>query len=124
MALTIYNTAMYTTGWFHAPATFSGNTVNSGSNSRDAFISSYITTSGSLNCFKSAGGSETDLDHGVLTDQNGNVFATGDFSGTTQLDLTSLISSRSSDVFMSKINSNGDFLQSFKEVSILILEGQ
>ena len=63
---------------------------------------------------KSAGGTTNDLGRDIATDVSGNVYTTGDFSGTVDFDpgagVFNLTSQGSSDIFVSKLDANGNFV--------------
>lgn len=62
----------------------------------------------------SAGSSSNDLSKAVVTDNNGNVYVTGSYSGTVDFDpgsgTTYLTSSGADDIFVQKLNSGGSLV--------------
>lgn len=63
---------------------------------------------------KGIGSSGTDFGNSITTDDNGNVFTTGCFSGTVDFDpgvgTMSLTSNGTKDIFIQKLDANGNFL--------------
>lgn len=63
---------------------------------------------------KAFGNSSTDTSNGLSIDSNDNVYTTGTFSGTVDFDPNATVNNLSSngdlDVFIQKLNSNGDFV--------------
>ncbi|MHB8808432.1 MAG: SBBP repeat-containing protein [Desulfobulbaceae bacterium] len=110
---------VYTTGYFRGtvdfdpgPGTFE---LTSAGNSRDIFISK-LDSGGSLVWAKAIGGVSNDFGWGIVADSSGNVYTTGDFVGTVDFDPGTgpaenfaLTSVGSSDIFISKLDSNGNF---------------
>jgi hypothetical protein len=58
----------------------------------------------------SAGGSGVDTSYSISTDDNGNSYVTGDFYGTTTFGSTTLVSNGQDDVFVAKLDLNGNWL--------------
>jgi len=59
---------------------------------------------------KKAGGSSSEYGTAIAIDGNGNCYVTGFFTGTSIFGETSLISSGSADIFIAKLDSNGNWL--------------
>ncbi len=77
---------------------------------RDPFIAKY-TPAGDLLWVKAAGSSEgSEEAWGVITDANNNVYVTGMFKGTANFGTFQAVSEGGQDCFVTKLNSNGDFL--------------
>jgi len=57
-----------------------------------------------------AGGYSADQGNVITTDANGNVYVTGHFSGTASFDSITLISNGRADIFIAKIDTNGNWL--------------
>ena len=76
---------------------------------------------------KSFGGTASDRVQAITVDNSGNVYMTGDFSGTVNFDFdagtTILTSSGNSDIFVQKINSNGSFAWAKKMGGVAVDKG-
>ena len=82
--------------------------------SADAFVSKF-DRNGNFLWAKSIGGTGDDAGNGVGVDENGNVYLTGNYSGTVDFDPGEGISVLTSpglyyDVFISKFDGNGNFI--------------
>jgi hypothetical protein len=79
----------------------------------DAFILK-LNSNGNFVWAKSLGGIYEDLSLDVAVDGNGNIYTTGQFQGTTDFDpgtgIANLTSVGSGDIFISKLDANGDFV--------------
>lgn len=79
----------------------------------DIFVAKYEASSGNLVWAKSMGGANQDLGFAIAVDKDGYVFTTGNFAGSCDFDpgagTTSLSSKGSSDIFISKLDNNGNF---------------
>ncbi len=75
----------------------------------DAFVAKY-SREGDLIWATQAGGPEPDWGWGVVSDQDGNVYYTGEFSDTSVFGPDTIISAGDRDVFVSKLDINGNFL--------------
>jgi hypothetical protein len=97
------------TGNFHVSASFGPFTLTSVAESSDVFVAK-------LNCIGdwlwavSAGGSSGDHGSGVAMDSGGKVYVTGSFQCTATFGSATITSAGSSDVFVAKLNCNGDWL--------------
>ncbi|HJP25320.1 MAG TPA: SBBP repeat-containing protein, partial [Acidimicrobiales bacterium] len=91
----------------------SGTTNVTHNGNGDVFVSK-LDSSGDLVWAKSFGGSGTDYGHSVAVDSSGNVYTTGYFNDTVDFDpgagTTNLTSNGSSDVFVSKLDSSGNYV--------------
>ena len=98
----------YVTGHFSGVANFNiGNLASSGSS--DVFLSKYDQNGIPL-WAKRFGGSGTDRSAAVIADNSGQAFIAGFFSGTATFGTTTLTAADSSDVFVAKVNQNGDVI--------------
>jgi hypothetical protein len=113
-AILLKNNALYTIGWFQGTGTFGTTSVTSNSGSRDVFISSHTTTAGVLNWIAQAGGSGQDMGWNIAADNEGNIFGIGEFTGTALFGSLPLISAGNADMFTTRINSSGGFIQAIK----------
>ena len=114
--------SIYTTGYFSNSADFDPgigifNLTSTGI--YDIFIQK-LDSNGNFIWAKSMGGVNTigsgsyNSGHSIITDHNKNVYTTGYFEGTTDfnpgLGVFNLTSNGKSDIFIQKLDSNGDFL--------------
>ena len=112
---------VYTTGYFRGTVDFDPGPgtvelTSAGTSSRDIFISK-LDSGGNLVWAKAIGGVSNDFGWGIVADSSGNVYTTGDFVGTVDFDpgtgpseIFELASVGSSDIFISKLDSNGNFV--------------
>ncbi len=107
---------VYTTGVFKGivdfdPGAGTNNLTSSGA--EDVFILKLDAT-GNLLYVKQMGGTSNDRGYSITTDANGNVYTTGYFNGTVDFDpgtgTLNLISAGNYDIYIQKLNSNGNFL--------------
>lgn len=107
---------VYTTGFFSGTVDFDpgvGNFNISSSGSNDLFISK-LDASGNFLWAKNIGGTSYVQGNSIEVDAMGNVYTTGYFFGTVDFNpgvgTFNLTSNGNEDVFISKLNSSGDFL--------------
>ncbi|MEY2703285.1 MAG: hypothetical protein RLY43_1924, partial [Bacteroidota bacterium] len=107
---------IYTTGYFQGTVDFDPgvgvtNLVSTGVN--DIFITKF-DASGNLIWAKSMGGTASDFPYSIAIDGTGNLYTTGYFSGTADFNpgvgTESLTSVGSNDIFISKLDNNGNFV--------------
>lgn len=99
----------FITGFFYQTATFGSQNVTS-SGAQDIFIAKY-DNAGTLAWVTRAGGTGADIGNAVNIDANGNVVITGEFTGSATFGSTTLTSQNNSvDIFVAKLDPNGDFL--------------
>jgi len=107
---------VYTTGSFQGTADFDpgtdmANLTSAGSN--DIFISK-LDADGNYVWAKKMGGTGNDIGHSIAIDASGNVYTTGRFEGTVDFDpgpgTTNLTSEGGTDVFISKLDAEGNFV--------------
>ncbi|MCB5253413.1 MAG: SBBP repeat-containing protein [Candidatus Cloacimonadaceae bacterium] len=98
----------YVTGSFQSTATFGSTTINSSGNT-DIFVAK-IDSNGNWLWAQKAGGSNYDYGYGIAVDSSGNSYVTGKFFGTATFGSTTLTSSGYEDIFVAKIDSNGNCL--------------
>ncbi len=98
----------YVTGYFQGIASF-GSTSLGSSGTTDVFIAK-IDTNGNWLWARRAGGSSGDSGYGISIDANGNNYVTGNYSGSASFGSTTLTSSGTSDVFVAKLDSSGNWL--------------
>ena len=107
---------IYTTGYFQNTVDFDpGPAVyNLGSSgSEDIFIVK-SNSAGNLIWARKIGGPAVDIGYYITTDDSGNVYTTGLFMGTADFDpgagTTTLTSNGGTDIFISKLDSSGNFI--------------
>ena len=107
---------VYTTGGFQGtadfdPGTGTVNLITTGD--ADIFISK-IDASGNFVWAKAIGGTSRDQAYSIAVDGSGNVYTAGSFQGTVDFDpgagIFPLISSGGNDIFISKLDANGNFV--------------
>ena len=98
---------IYTTGIFEGTATF-GSTSLTSAGSADIFITKH-NSDGTFAWARKMGGSSWDYGAGIGVDGSGNIYTTGEFSGTATFGSTSLTSAGGTDIFITKHNSDGTF---------------
>jgi hypothetical protein len=112
---------VYTAGYFQGMADFDPGTgvtnLISAAGSYDIFISK-LDSSGNYIWVKQLGGTSSDSAAGISVDSSGNVYTTGNFSGTVDFDpgagSANLTSAGSYDIFISKLDSSGNYIWSKK----------
>ena len=107
---------VYTTGYFYGTADFdpgAGTSNLTSAGSYDVFVSK-LDSSGNFLWAKSFGGTSSDHGYSIAVDSSGNVYTTGNFNGTVDFDpgagTSNLTSAGNADVFVSKLDSSGNFL--------------
>ena len=107
---------IYTAGYFAGTADFDpgAGTYNlTSAGSDDAYVSK-LNSSGDLVWAKTFGGTVADYGTSVAVDASGNIYTTGYFAGTADFDpgagTYNLTSAGNDDVFVSKLNSSGDYV--------------
>ncbi|MEP3118082.1 MAG: SBBP repeat-containing protein, partial [Alphaproteobacteria bacterium] len=106
----------YVTGIFQGTADFdpgAGTTNLTSAGNDDAFIAKY-DSDGALVWAKNVGGTSDDYGQSIEVDSSGNSYVTGYFSGTADFDpgagTANLTSAGSSDVFLLKLDSDGNLV--------------
>ena len=110
------NGNVYTTGHFQVTVDFDpgvGTTNLTSVGWSDIYIQK-LDANGNLLWVKRIGGSNDDGSSSIITDDNGNVYTTGQFQGTVDFDpgdgTTNLISAGGWDIFIQKMDVNGNLL--------------
>ncbi|HOY85609.1 MAG TPA: SBBP repeat-containing protein [Candidatus Syntrophosphaera sp.] len=99
--------ASYVTGLFHGTADF-GSTSLTSNGYNDIFVCK-IDASGNFVWAKQAGGTGLDNGYGIAVDNLGNCYVTGSFNDSATFGSSTLISSGSYDIFVCKIDMNGNW---------------
>jgi len=98
----------YVTGYFENEANFG--TINlPGINSFDIYIAK-LSSDGNWLWARAAGGSSGDMGYSITTDIFGNNISVGSFNDTANLGNTSLTSNGGADVYVTKLDTNGNWL--------------
>jgi pimeloyl-ACP methyl ester carboxylesterase len=113
------NRNVYTTGYFFGTVDFDpgSSTYNLTATGRGTFVSK-LDSSGNFLFAKqfSAGTGNAVEGNSIILDANGNIYTTGDFTGTIDFDPSSgtynLASPGNNDIFVSKLDASGNFLWS------------
>ncbi len=104
---------IYTTGVFNAPLDFDPGPGTFNLTSSGMFISK-LDSNGGFVWAKGLGATPAETGESITVDSSGNVYTTGNFNGTQDFDpgpdTFKLISSGDPDVFISKLDSSGDFV--------------
>jgi hypothetical protein len=98
----------YVTGWFENTAVF-GNYSISSNGYTDIYVAK-INTNGYWQWVRRAGGNISDQGFAISSDDAGNCYLTGDFSGTATFGYYSITANSSPDIFVASINSGGNWL--------------
>lgn len=99
---------IYTTGWFEGLITF-GNFKITGKGERSIYISK-SDPQGNFVWVRDAGGSGWNEGLSIVVDNQGNSYVTGNISGTVTFGNITLKSIGNRDMFVTKLDAQGDFL--------------
>jgi len=99
---------IYLTGEFQSTGTFGDINLTS-AGSADAFVAK-MNPAGEFIWAKNAGGQFADQAYDLGLDANGNIYFTGNFQGTATFGTTNLLAADQDDIFVSKLDNNGNFL--------------
>jgi len=97
----------YITGGFRDSALFGATTLVS-QGIYDVFVAK-LDTNGNWQWAKQAGGTGSDAGISIAVDGSGNCYITGDFQGSALFGTTTLVSQGSVDVFVAKLDTNGNW---------------
>ncbi len=98
----------YVTGYFDGVAEFGAATLVS-QGGYDVFVSK-LDTNGTWLWVKQAGGTSHEWGNAIATDNAGNVYVAGSFFGTATFGPTTLTSYGDYDIFLAKLDTNGNWL--------------
>ncbi|MBK9599715.1 MAG: SBBP repeat-containing protein [Flavobacteriales bacterium] len=107
---------VYTTGYFEGTVDFdpgTGTSYLTSNGNRDVFVQK-MNANGNFLWARSFGGIHDDESYSIAVDASGNVYTTGYFEETADFDpgtgTSNLTSNGNEDVFVQKMNANGNFL--------------
>ncbi|MBV6439443.1 MAG: hypothetical protein EPGJADBJ_01083 [Saprospiraceae bacterium] len=114
------NGDVFTIGSFNSTADFNpSDDPNTGTynltsfGNQDAYVSK-LNASGNFLWAKQFGGTSTDVPRAIALDANGNIYITGQFSGTADFDpgpgAFNLTAAANEDIFVVKLNASGDLI--------------
>ena len=98
----------YVTGYFKVTATFGDITLTS-SGDDDIFVAK-MDANGNWQWATRAGGNSEDVGYGITIDDTGNCYVAGFFNGTATFGDITLTSSGGADIFVAKLDSDGNWL--------------
>lgn len=98
----------YFSGYFSGTSSF-GSTFLTSNGFRDMYVAK-LDSNGNWLWVKRAGGSGNTLGHGISFDTYGNCYVTGSFQDTANFGSDTLVSWGSSDIFIVKLDSSGNWL--------------
>jgi hypothetical protein len=107
---------VYTIGYFNGTVDFdpSSNVFNLSSNGASDIFISKLDSAGNFIWAKKMGGTSNDFGYGVVVDNYGSIYLTGNFTGTADFDPSSntynLTSFGLADIFICKIDTSGNFI--------------
>jgi len=107
---------LYLTGLFQGSSVFGATTLNSNGEC-DAYVAK-MDTNGNWLWATRAGGSSSDNGYDITLDAAGNVFVTGNFRDTATFGSTSLTSIGPENIFVAKLDNNGNWLWASQAGSI------
>jgi len=108
---------VFSTGFFKGNATFESNNLTS-AGIEDIFIAKYDAT-GNLLWIKQAGNTGTDIGYAITADNAGNCYVTGYFNGTITMGSYTLVSSGANDIFIAKLDPNGNYIWAIRDGGVL-----
>jgi len=100
-----HSSNVYVTGYFSGTATIFGSSLTS-TGSYDGYLTK-LDASGNAVWAKSFGGSNVEFPTAIVIDDSTNLYVTGSFAGSADFFGTTLVSTGSEDIFISKLDSDG-----------------
>lgn len=100
----------YVTGYFCGSAGFGELELTAASADERDILIAKLDSEGNFLWAKKAGSSAHDGGFGIAADASGNCYVAGSFSGTVAFGGTTLTSASSSDIFITKLDTDGGFL--------------
>ena len=98
----------YLSGFFQETATFGSTTLTSSSGWK-IFVAK-LDSSGNWLWAKQAGGTNSSMSRAIALDSSGNIYLTGNFNGTATFASTDLFSNGGWDIFVAKLDANGNWV--------------
>lgn len=105
---------IYATGYTTAQSVFGGNISINTNGFSDVFVSK-SHSNGNFQWVKVFGGANADRGYDLTLDNQGNIYITGYFQGTANFDSFTLTSQGSQDIFLVKLDNNGNVLWAISE---------
>ncbi|HRD00902.1 MAG TPA: SBBP repeat-containing protein, partial [Candidatus Syntrophosphaera thermopropionivorans] len=99
----------YVTGYFQSPNAYFDSTTLTNSGSDDIFVAK-LDSNGNWVWANKAGANKGDYGYSIAVDASGNSYVTGYFDTSATFGLTTLTSNGSSDIFIAKLDSSGNWL--------------
>jgi hypothetical protein len=99
----------FVTGAFTETADFGTTTLNSNGGT-DVYVAKFDSEGNSLWSEAAGGASSDDYGNAIITDPSGNCYITGQFGGTMMFESESFTSNGDCDVFVAKLDSDGNFV--------------
>lgn len=99
----------YVCGWFQGTSTFGTVSLTSDSASLDIFVGK-LDAAGNWLWVRQAGGATNDYGRGIAIDGAGNVYLTGSFTGSAAFGAYPLANNGYPDIFVAKLDSQGNWL--------------
>lgn len=97
---------VYITGYFNGVANFSGNFLVSEGSSNDVFVLK-TNNAGVVEWAEGFGSTGSDNGKGIIVDESGNIYVTGEFENTVSFGSTDLTATGYKDMFLIKLSSGG-----------------
>ncbi len=117
------NGDLYVTGYFKGTATFGSYSFTSSDDFSDIFVAK-MDVDGNWLWATQAGGTSSDRGYGITIDDAGNSYIIGEFYWTATFGSFSLTSSGWSDIFVAKLDADGNWLWVTQAVGIDIDSGR
>jgi len=99
---------LYITGEFSNIITF-GHSILLAQGTSDIFVAK-LDSSGNISWAQNLGVTNSAISNGISTDNNGNIYTTGQFTGSVTFGSTALTAQGNSGTFVTKLDSNGNII--------------
>jgi sugar lactone lactonase YvrE len=113
---------IYITGHFEGTTVFGATTLTSAGLS-EIYVAK-VDSGGNFLWAKRAGGTSSDYGYGIVVDSSGNTYITGAFGGTAVFGATTLTSAGYGDIYVTKVDSGGNFLWAKRAGGVSSVRGQ